>query len=211
MTVEVVLADDHLSVRQGLRILLEGEGEYKIVGEASDGHEAIRLARKFQPDIALLDVRMPLLNGLDAARAIRKESPKTCSLLLTAYKEDEYVLDALRAGVRGYILKTLAADDLIDAIHEVLRGGIYLSPGISRTVVEAFLTRNTQSDEILSVRERQVLQLIAEGKSSKEIAGLLGLGVRTAESHRARIMKKLDIHDTAGLVRYAIRKGVLPL
>ena len=130
-------------------------------------------------------------------------------MLLTARQDDEYVVDALRAGVQGYILKTLAAEDLLEAIQTVLHGGIYLSPGISQTVVEAFLERKAASVERLSLRERQVLQLIAEGKSSKEVANLLGLGVRTAESHRARIMNKLGIHDTAGLVRYAIRRGIV--
>ncbi len=209
MPTQAILADDHLIVREGIKLLLEDEGEYKIVGEAADGHEAIRLAREFHPSIAILDLGMPLLNGLDAARAIRRESPETRTILLTAYDQDEYVLEALRAGVRGYLLKTLAPEDLLKAIRDVLRGGVYLSPSVSQSVVEAYLNHNAPPAEELSNRERQVLQLIAEGKTSKEVASQLGFSVRTAESHRARIMKKLGIHDTAGLVRYAIRRGIV--
>ncbi len=209
MPITVVIADDHPIVRQGLRILLEGDGSHAIVGEATDGHEAARLARKLCPDIAVLDIAMPLLNGLDCAREIRSASPETRVILLTMHNEDAYVLRALQAGVRGYLVKTRAAADLVQAIQEVRQGKIYLSPCISRTLVDAYLTDAALPPDLLSLRERQVLQLIAEGKSSKEVADLLGLSVRTAESHRARIMKKLEIHDTPGLVRYAIRRGLI--
>lgn len=209
MTVQVVLAEDHLLVRQGLKALLELEGDCRVVGEADDGHEAIRLARELQPDIAVLDLAMPLLNGLDAAREIKRESPRTCTLLLTVHREDAYVLEALRAGVHGYVIKTQAAADLVQAIRDVLHGRIYLSPSISRAVVEAYLNKTVPRDSQLSSRERQVLQLIAEGKTSKDIAGLLDISVRTAESHRARIMNKLNIHTTSGLVLHAVRCGLI--
>ncbi len=209
MPIQAILADDHLSVREGLKLLLEGEREYEIVGEADNGQEAIRLSRELHPNLAILDFAMPLLNGLDAARCIRRESPETRLILLTAYEQEEYVLSALKAGVRGYLLKTLPPADLLKAIRVVLRGGIYISPSISQTVIESFLARNDSCEDELSLRERQVLQLVAEGKHSKEVACLLGCSVRTVESHRARIMKKLGIHETAGLVRYAIRQGIV--
>ncbi len=209
MPITVVIADDHPVVRQGLRILLEGEGNHEIVGEAADGHEVVRLVKRLRPNIAILDIAMPLLNGLDCAREIKRSAPDTRIILLTMHNEEPYVLQALQAGARGYLVKTRAASDLVHAISEVRQGKIYLSPCISRTVVDAFLTNAAPPCEVLSSRERQVLQLLAEGKSSKEIAGFLGLSVRTAESHRARIMKKLEIHDTPGLVRYAIRRGMI--
>ncbi|MBI2001365.1 MAG: response regulator transcription factor [candidate division NC10 bacterium] len=195
-------------VRQGLRALLEREG-FEVAGEAGDGHQAIRLAQDLRPDVAVLDLAMPLLNGLDAAREILKVSPSTKVILLTVHTEDQYVLEALRARVKGYVLKTQVAEDLVQAIREVLRGSTYLSPGISQAVVEAFLAKTDLPTDPLTLRERQVLQLIAERKSTKEIAGLLGVSVKTVESHRARMMEKLDIHEVAGLVRYAIRRGLV--
>ncbi len=209
MPIEVILADDHPMVRQGLRIVLETRGSYKVVGEAANGHEAIKIARQLHPDIALLDLSMPLLNGLDAAKEIQKESPKTQTLIVTVHQEEAHVLAALQAGVRGYLVKSQAAADLLQAIDEVMRGRIYLSPSISQTVLDAYLNKAAAPRSDLSPRERQVLQLIAEGKTSKEIASLLGFGIRTAESHRARIMKKLGIHETTGLVRYAVRRGLV--
>jgi DNA-binding NarL/FixJ family response regulator len=208
MVVRVVLAEDHAIVRQGLRALLEREG-FQVAGEAADGRQAIDLASALLPDIAILDVRMPLLNGLDAAREIRKCCPKTKAILLTRHDEDQYVIEALHAGVTGYVLKSQMANDLLQAIKEVLRGGIYLSPGISRTVVQAYLSKTNLEMDPLTSRERQILQLIAEGQSSKDIANLLGISTKTAEAHRARIMRKLDLHGTASLVRYAIRRGLL--
>ena len=195
-------------VRQGLRALLEREG-FEVAGEAGDGHQAIRLAQDLRPDVAVLDLAMPLLNGIEAAREILKVSPSTKVILLTVHTEDQYVLEALRARVKGYVLKTQVAEDLVQAIREVLRGSTYLSPGISQAVVEAFLAKTDLPTDPLTLRERQVLQLIAERKSTKEIAGLLGVSVKTVESHRARMMEKLDIHEVAGLVRYAIRRGLV--
>lgn len=182
---------------------------YTVVGEAGDGREAIRLAQELSPDIAVLDLSMPLLNGLDAAREIVKVSPQTKVILLTMHTEDPYVMDALRAGIRGYVLKTQAAQDLVQAIREVSRGSMYLSPGISRALVEAYLAKSELPPDPLTPREREVLQLVAEGKTTKEAAAVLGVSVKTAESHRTRIMEKLDIHETASLVRYAIRRGLV--
>lgn len=208
MPIQIILADDHEVVREGFRALLEREG-YAITGQASDGHEAVRLAEKFKPQIAVLDLSMPLLNGIDATRQILRVSPQTKILLLTMYKDDQYVLEALRAGVAGYILKTKAAKDLVQAIRQVLKGVAYLSPEVSQTLVEVYRSGGTASSEPLTPRERQVLQLVAEGKTTKEVASFLGISVKTAETHRARLMKKLDIHEKAGLVRYAIRTGII--
>jgi len=205
---QIMLADDHPMFRQGLRALLEREG-FDVVGEASDGHEAVRLARQLTPNIAVLDFGMPLLNGVDAAREIHKCAEKTQTILLTMYEDDAYVLEALRVGIRGYVLKAQAAADLLAAIREVVRGSVYLSPGISEAVVKAYVGKFDLPPEPLSDRERQVLQLVAEGKTTKGIAAILGLSVKTAESHRTRIMQKLDIHEVAGLVRYAIKRGFI--
>ena len=208
MRIRVLLVDDHLMMRQGLKALLEREG-LDVIGEASDGRDAIRLARQLQPDIAVVDLVMPLLNGVDAAREIAKISRKTRSILLTMHTEDRYVIEALKAGVRGYVLKTQAAPDLIVAISEVFKGKTYLSPGVSGALVEAYLGKTDFLQAPLTSRQRQVLQLVAEGKTTKEVASLLGVSVKTAESHRASLMEKLSIHETAGLVRYAIRIGLL--
>jgi len=207
MATRVVLADNHALVRQGLRALLEREG-FLVVAEAPDGQEAIRLVSTLRPDIAIFDISMPQLNGLDAARQLQKSS-QTKIILLTRHDEDPYITEALRAGARGYVLKSQAASDLVQAMHQVLRGGIYLSPGISRAVVEAYLSKSEPAADPLTPRERQVLQMIGEGNSTKDVARVLGISVKTAESHRARLMRKLDIHETASLVRYAIRRGLI--
>ena len=208
MPCRVLLADDHEIVRQGVRALLEEAG-HDVVGEAADGREACELARKLRPNVAVLDLAMPLLNGMDAAGEIRRVSPGTITILLTMHTERPYVLQALRAGAKGYVLKTQAADDLIRAIREVRGGAVYLSPGVAVGLVDAYLSEEDEPKELLTARERQVLQLIAEGKTTKAIAELLGISFKTAESHRNRTMKKLDIHQTAGLVRYAIRRGLI--
>ncbi|NJD67494.1 MAG: DNA-binding response regulator [Candidatus Methylomirabilota bacterium] len=208
MDIRVLLADDHLIVRQGCKALLEREG-FEVVGEASDGHEAVRLSRTLQPDVAVLDLAMPLMNGLEASQEIVHVSPRTKSVLLTMYTDDHYVIQALRAGIQGYVVKTQATTDLVQAIHEVTKGAIYLSPTISRAVVDAYLAKTELPPDPLTPRERQVLQLVAEGKTAKEMAEFLGISVKTVESHRTRIKEKLHIHDTAGLVRYAIRQGVI--
>ena len=208
MGLRVLLADDHPMFMQGLKGILERE-RLEVVAEAADGRTAVRLAEKHRPDVAVLDLAMPLLNGIDAAREIKLVSPSTGTLLLTSYSEEQYVIDALRAGVSGYLLKTRAAEDLVQAIREVSRGTLYLSPGVSREVLQAHLNGEAVPADPLSTREREVLQLIAEGKSMKEIATLLTISVKTVETHRMRLTGKLEIHDTANLVRYAIRRGMI--
>jgi two-component system, NarL family, response regulator NreC len=208
MPIRVLLAEDHLIVRQGLRLLLEKE-KIQVVGEAADGHEAIRQARELVPDIAILDFEMPNLNGVDAVREIVRANPKIRCIILTRHMEEPYALEALRAGARGYILKTQAPQDIVTAVLHVNRGEVYLSPKVSRAVVEAYLAKRDLPDDPLTARERQVLQLVGEGKSTKEIASVLCISVKTADTHRTKIMQKLDIHQVAGLVRYAIRQGLI--
>jgi DNA-binding NarL/FixJ family response regulator len=208
MKTQIVLADNHILVRQGIKSLLEREG-LQVVGEAGDGQELVRIATELQPDVAVLDIGMPLMNGLVAAREMKRACPKTKTILLTRHDEDQYVIEALRAGIRGYVLKNQAATDLVLAIQQVSRGQVYLSPRISSVVVDAYLSKSSLPDDPLSAREHEVLQLIAEGKSTKDIAVILGISVKTAESHRSRLMQKLDIHETASLVRYAVRRGLV--
>ena len=208
MAIRIVLADDHVLVRQSLRSLLERE-KFQVVAEASDGQEVIRLAETHQPDIAVIDISMPTLNGIDAARELARSCPKTKVILLTQHEEEQYIHAALRARVKGYVLKSQVASDLTHAIQGVSKGGAYLSPGVSQAVVEAYRSRSEDASDPLSGRERQVLQLIAEGRSTKDVASLLGISVKTAESHRSRLMQKLDIHETASLVRYAVRRGLV--
>jgi two-component system response regulator NreC len=208
MAVRVMLADDHEMVRQGLRVLLEREG-FEVVAEAPDGREAMKLCEVHRPEVAILDLAMPLLNGVDAAREIIKTNSRIKVILLTMHTEDHLILESLRAGVTGYVLKTKASGELIQALRAVCRGEMFLTQSISRTIVQAFLQKDDLPEKPISDRERQVLQLVAEGKTTKEIAALLGISVKTAESHRSNMMDKLDIHDTAGLVRYAVRKGII--
>lgn len=208
MSTRVLLADDHTVVRNGLKNLLLAEG-FEIVAEAANGQEAIEMVNAFGPDVAVLDVAMPLLNGIDAARQIHNTSPRTKVILLTMHKEEHYALEALRSGIKGYVLKTQAAADLVKAILTTLQGEFYLSPGISESVVNAALAKGSGKVDPLTQRERQILQLIAEGKSNKEVAQHLCMSVKTVESHRSNLMKKLDLHETAGLVRHAIRIGLI--
>lgn len=204
----ILLADDHSVVRQGIRILLERE-QFEIVGEAVNGVEAVALAQKHQPDIAIIDLSMPVMNGLTAIAQIRDISPRTKCVLLTMYTEEHHVLQALRAGVKACVTKTQAVEHLISAIREVCAGGVYLSPSVSGAVVQAYLNRSETPYDPLTDRERQVLQLVAEGNTTKEIALILGVAAKTAETHRVKVMEKLDIHSTAGLVKYAIRRGLV--
>ncbi len=208
MPIRVVLADDHILVRQGLKSLLERE-KIQVIAEASDGQEAVALAEAHHPDIAVIDISMPILNGIDAVRELGRSCPKTKAILLTQHEEDQYIREALQAGVKGYVLKNQVASDLVHAIQQVSRGQFYLSPGVSRAVIEAYRTKSDSPADPLTARERQVLQLIAEGKSTRDAASLLGISVKTAESHRMRLMQKLDIHETASLVRYAVRRGMV--
>jgi len=208
MSLRVLVAEDHQLVSDGIVALLRAAG-HEIVGRASDGQTPVRLAETLHPDIAVLDASMPLLNGIDASRAIQRVRPDTKAIIVTVHDEDEYVLNAFRAGVRGYVLKKQAAADLLQAIKEVQAGSVYVSPGMSRALVDAVRTNTEMRSDLLTGREREVLQLVAEGKTSKEIASVLDVSVKTAETHRANIMNKLDIHETAGLVRYAIRHGMV--
>ena len=208
MPIRILLADDHLVVREGLRSLLEAAG-FKVVGEARDGREALKLARMLEPEVTVMDIGMPGLNGVDACRELLREVPEMRIIVLTVHGEDAYVIEALRSGARGYVLKTQAGSDLVRAIGEVTQGRIYLSPSVSSAVVQAFLAGSTSPADPLTPREREVLQLVAEGRSTKEVAGILGVSVKTAETHRTRLMTKLDIHHTAGLVHYAILRGLI--
>jgi DNA-binding NarL/FixJ family response regulator len=207
MAIRVVLADDHVLVRQSLKSLLEREG-LQVVGEASDGYEAVRRVNSLHPDIAVMDISMPIMNGVEVAREVRRSSPKTKSILLTQHNEGQYIFEALEAGVKGYVLKSQAVGDLVHAIKQVWRGQSYFSPGVS-AVVEAFQSKSETRRDLLTPRERQMLQLIAEGKTTKDAASLLGISVKTAESHRTALMKKLNVHEIAGLVLYAVRRGIV--
>ena len=208
MTIKVLLADDHGIVREGLRAILEREG-FDVVGEAANGMEAVAMGKEHQPHVAVLDFDMPQMNGITTAQELARVSPRTRTVLLTMHTDRQYVVGALRAGIHGFVIKSQASADLVEAIRIVHDGTPYLSPGISATVVEAFADPGQAANPGLTARERQVLQLVAEGKSTKEAARILSISAKTAESHRTRVMAKLDVHDTASLVRYAIREGFI--
>lgn len=209
MALRIVLADDHEVVREGLSVLLRKHG-FEIVGEASNGLEAIRLVNQLKPAVAVLDISMPTLGGIEACREIAQASPQTRTIILTMYREDHYVLEALRAGAAGYMLKSRAGKDLVEAILEVAAGRSYLGSDVSQALVKAYRAQQGATAPGLSSREQQVLQLVAQGKSTKEVASVLGISVKTASAHRSNLMKKLDVHETASLVRYAIRAGFIP-
>lgn len=207
--VRCVLADDHLVLRQALKALLEKRG-VEIVGDAADGKAAVEAVQKLTPDIAVLDVAMPILNGVEAAREIARLAPDCPVILLSGLDDARFVREALKVGVRGFVQKSQGSDDLVHAIEEVRAGRLYVSPGASQAIVDACATADQAEDKShLTPRERQVLQLVGEGKSTKQIAEVLHISVKTAEFHRGRLMKKLNVHDTANLVRYAIREGFI--
>ena len=206
MSIRILLTDGQRIIRKALRALLEGEG-FEILGEAWEGRVAASMARELRPEVAVLD--MPVASGVEAARCLRESSPTTEHILLTTDTDDRCVLEALRAGIKGYVLKSQAAVDLFQAIREVSRGGVYLSPSVSGVLVQAWQQNTELPRDPLTSRTREVLRLVAEGQTTKEIAQTLGLSVKTAESHRTRIMSRLGIHHTAGLVRYAIRHGLI--
>lgn len=208
MPTKILIAEDHKLVRQGLKALLEDAG-FQVVGEAADGQEALKFAQELHPDVVILDVFMPNLNGIDAAREIQRFSPKIKTILLTMHTDCQYILEGLRAGAKGFVMKTHAAEDLVRAVRQAARGETYLSPEVSDAVVQAYRNRTELPPDPLSARERQVLQLIAEGNSTKQAASALDISTKTAETYRTRIMEKLDIHETASLVRYAVRRGVI--
>ncbi|MBE9547617.1 MAG: response regulator transcription factor, partial [Proteobacteria bacterium] len=209
----VLLAEDHTIVRKGLRSLLDKETGIKVVGEAEDGRKAIVKAEELHPDVVVMDIAMPGLNGLEATRQIKKRFPDMKIIILTMHANEEYILQSLKAGASGYLVKKAAPAELISAINAVHKGDSFLSPSISRTVIDEYIRRSKEISEgkegfeQLTVREREVLQLIAEGRKTREIAELLYISIKTVETHRSHIMNKLDIHSTAELTRYAIRKG----
>jgi len=208
----ILLADDHTMVRQGLRKVLEERPEWQVVAEAGDGHEAVRLAELHKPDVAVLDVAMPLLNGIEATRRIAKRVPHTRILVLSMYSDEAYVTQMMKAGAAGYLLKDSAGVDLLEAVQSVAEGKSYFSPAVARLMLDDYARqRGTDDDryESLSDREREIFQLIAEGKANKEIAALLFISLSTVETHRARIMEKLDLHSAAEIVLHAVRRGVI--
>jgi len=212
MAIRVLLADDHTLVRAGIRGLLQGLADVEVVGEAGDGHEALRLAESLHPDVALLDVGMPGLNGLEVAGRLATQDAPIRVVILSMHTSEEYVLRALRAGCAGYLVKDSAVAELEIAIRAVARGETYLSPAVSKRVVDDYVSRTggaLDPLDALTPRQREILQLAAEGHSSKEIAQRLKLSYRTVETHRAQLMERLGVHDLAGLVRFAVRVGLV--
>jgi two-component system response regulator NreC len=208
------LAEDHTIVRKGLRSLLEGQPDIIVVGEAQDGREALEKTEQLSPDVVLIDIAMPLLNGIEATRRITQRFSDIKVLVLTMHDDQEYIRQVLQAGASGYVVKQAAPTELLSAIRAVRNGGSYLSPTISKRVIQDYVQQSESSDgydsyDALTARQREVLQLIAEGHTTREIADLLTISVKTVESHRTNLMEKLDIHTTAGLTLYALRKGVI--
>lgn len=206
---KILVADDHTLMRAGLVTLIARLPEMEVVAEAEDGRKALRLARDLQPDIVLMDIAMPGLNGLEAAERIHGILPSVKIIILSMHASEEYVAQALKAGASGYLLKDAATTELEMALKSVAMGQFYLSPAISRQVVDTMLRGGPTGLDLLTPRQREILQLIAEGKSTREIADTLHLSVKTVETHRAQLMERLDIHDVAGLIRYALRKGLI--
>ena len=213
--IRVLLADDHTIVRQGLRALLDSQEDIEVVGEAENGRQAFEKTKQIVPDIVVLDITMPNLNGIEATRQIKKLNPEIKVIVLTVHDNEEYVHQVLQAGASGYLLKESAVSDLVSAINAVKKGDIFLSPTISKVVVKDYIkhtdreSRGFDSLDVLTSREREVLQLIAEGHTNREVARLLKLSVKTVDVHRAHIKEKLHIHDTAGLIKYSLRKGLI--
>lgn len=212
--IRVLLVDDHTIVRKGLRSLLDGESSVVVVGEAENGREAIEKVQQWLPDVVLMDITMPVLNGLEATRQIRKMFPQVKVLVLTVHASEEYILQILRAGASGYLVKHAAVPELISAIQAVHRDESYLSPAVSRIVIDEYsrqagIIGPIDNLDRLTDREREILQLVSEGNSNRAIAALLHISVKTVEVHRANLMDKLDIHTTAELTKFAIRKGII--
>lgn len=205
----ILLADDHAVVRQGFRMILAAQADMEIVGEASNGREAVELAERLRPDVVVMDVAMPELNGIEATRRLVSSSPRTRVLALSMHKDSVYVREILRAGARGYLLKDAIDRDLLAAVRALGRGEGYLSPAVSDAVLADYRKHVTDPLDLLTSREREVLQLIAEGKTNKEIATLLSLSVYTVDAHRGRVMEKLNLHSMSELVRFAMRSGLI--
>ncbi len=207
--IRILLADDHVMVRQGFRMILAAQPDMEIVGEAGNGREAVELAEQLHPDVVVMDVSMPELNGIEATRRITGEGSRTRVLALSMYKDSVYVREILRAGARGYLLKDAIDRDLLAAVRSVALGEGYLSPAVSDTVLNDYRRHVTDPIDLLSSREREVLQMIAEGKTNKDIAAALELSVYTVDAHRGRIMEKLNLHSVGELVRFAVRNGLI--
>ncbi|HXA49964.1 MAG TPA: response regulator transcription factor [Candidatus Acidoferrum sp.] len=213
-TIRILLADDHTVVRKGLRLLLEGQAGFDVVADAADGRSAVALAEQHVPDVVVMDVAMPGLNGIEAARQITAKLPQIAVVFLSMHSDEGYVLKALKSGARGYLLKDSAEQDLINAVVAVSEGKAFFSPAISKMLVEDYVRQMQDrhvedSYELLTTREREVLQLLAEGRSNKDVAGVLNLSLYTVETHRSNILQKLHLHNQAELILYAIRKGVI--
>jgi two-component system, NarL family, response regulator NreC len=212
--IQILLADDHTVVRKGLRLLLESHPGFHVLADAADGREAVALAERHHPDVAVVDIAMPILNGIEAARQMTAKLPKIAIVILSMHSDEGYVLRALRAGARGYLLKDSAEYDLIHAVEAVSEGKAFFSPAISKMLVEDYMRQLHErqledSYELLTTREREVLQLLAEGKNNKDVAGILSLSLYTVETHRSNIFQKLNLHSGAELILYAIRKRVI--
>jgi two-component system response regulator NreC len=212
--IRVLLADDHTLIRAGLRMVVVSQPDFTVVGEASDGREAVALAEQLKPDVVVMDIGMPSLNGIEACRQIHDSLPGSQVIMLSMHSDEGYVLRALKAGAKGYMLKDSAEADLASAIRAVTAGKSFFSPAVSKILLEDYMrklkrTGAEDSFDLLSPREREVLQLVAEGKSSKEVANLLSLSVYTVETHRAKLMQKLNLHNIPELILYAVRKGVI--
>lgn len=212
--IRILLADDHTVVRKGLRLLLESQPGLTVIAEAADGRAAVWLAEQDPPDVVVMDVAMPTLNGIEAARQITAKLPQTAVVFLSMHSDESYVLKALKAGARAYLLKDSAEHDLIQAVHAVTQGKSFFSPAISKMMMEDYMRELQERQiedtyELLTTREREVLQLLAEGKSNKEVAAVLNLSLYTVETHRGNILQKLNLHSGAELILYAIRKGVI--
>jgi len=205
----ILLADDHAVVRQGFKMLLSAQPDMEIVGEAANGREAVDSAEALRPDIVVMDVAMPELNGIEATRRLAASAPHTRVIALSMHKDSVYVREILRAGARGYLLKDSGAEDLVSAIRAVAKGESYLSPAVSNAVLDDYRRHVTNPIDLLTSREREVLQMLAEGKTNKEIAGVLNLSVYTVDAHRGRIMEKLNLHSINDLVRFAVRNGII--
>jgi two-component system, NarL family, response regulator NreC len=212
--VRILLADDHTVMRAGLRLLLERHDNFEVVGEAADGREAVEIAAEQKPDVVVMDVAMPHLNGVEAARQILSRNPDTAIVMLSMHSDESYVLRSLKAGARGYLLKDSAEADLIAAIQAIVEGRSFFSPGVRALLKEDYIYRLQKfgaddTYELLTAREREVLQLVAEGRSNKEVASLLGLSLYTVETHRTHILQKLNLHSVPELILYAVRKGII--
>jgi two-component system response regulator NreC len=213
-TIRILLADDHTVMRAGLRLLLEREPGLQVVGEAADGHQAVTMAEEHKPDVAVIDVGMPKLNGIEATRQITAKRPETAVVILSMHSDESYVLRALKAGAKAYLLKDSAEADLIRAVRSVGEGKSFFSPAVSRVLLEDYVNQLKQrgeedSYELLTGREREILQLLAEGRANKDVANLLNISLYTVETHRAHILQKLGLHTVPELILYAVRKGII--